>query len=232
MRELTELRRRAAEPGLVPPAPAPRGWPRVGAAELGRRARQLLRDRSRAVRRGAADARAARSTPPATRSAPTDVRRRARRAVARGCCSCAPATARGPRSPRRSLEEHVSGTGRSRQRGQPSQAAASERRARDAQARHRHQRNRTKHLDEFARSAVRHGDHALRPRPRGVPRVSFAARARALERARPGARRSDRTARPTRRSSAPPPSSRPRIGFLLQIMALHPSKRRSTHAQR
>ena len=91
--------------------------------------------------------------------------------------------------------------------------------------------NRTKHLDEFALRAVRHGDHPVRPGSRGVPAVPVAPRTRPLERSRPGTRGLDeprdvpgvrahrRRARDPHRLSSPPAHRR------------QPT-RRTTHAQR
>ena len=94
--------RRAAEPGVVPPASAPRGRAGDRASQLGGPPRQLLRHRPHRLPRGAAERR---------RCAASLVAPRARGAGAStnsehashdgGCCSCAPGTALGPRSPRR-----------------------------------------------------------------------------------------------------------------------------------
>ena len=59
------------------------------------------------------------------------------------------------------------------------------------QAWHRHQREPHQAPRRVRLPAVRHGDHAVRPRSRSLSRVPVPPRARALERSRPGARGSD-----------------------------------------
>ena len=57
---------------------------------------------------------------------------------------------------------------------------------------HRHQREPHQAPRRVRRATLRHRDHAVRPRPRGVPGVPVAPAPRALEHPRPGARGRDR----------------------------------------
>ena len=144
---------------------------------------------------------------PASRH-PAAAPRRERRRRRRGCCSCAPATAPARRWPRRSAVQLSGGAVERRERGQPSQAGASQRGAGDARARHRHRRASLQAPERVRRPALRLRDHALRPGARGLPGVPRRTRGDALEHPRPGARARTRRARAARRSSAPRPSSR------------------------
>ena len=74
------------------------------------------------------------------------------------------------------------------ERGQPSQAAASQRGAGDARPRDRHRRAALQAPERVRRAALRLRDQPLRPRARGLPRVPRRTRADPLEHPRPGAR--------------------------------------------
>ena len=92
--------------------------------------------------------------------------------------------------------------------------------------------NRTKHLDEFAVPAIRHGDHPVRSRSRGLPGVPIATRARPLERSRPGARGCDR---PRLVSGIRAHRSRARDPHQLPASSAHRHanpRRTSSHAER
>ena len=84
------------------------------------------------------------SRPRRRSSTPDDVR-----VAERGCCSCAPETARGPRSPRRCssacrpARSDAASAGSHRNRCIPTRSASSSKRGIDISA------NRTKHIDEF-----------------------------------------------------------------------------------
>ena len=186
-----EAGRRAAEPGVVPPAPAPRRRAGDGASQLRRRARQLLHHRPRRLPRRAADRRggaASRAPPRPCRRHPTarpPVRRRPRVLFL-----CTGNSARSQMA--EALLEHMSaGTIDAASAGShpkplhPNAVRVLRTRGIDISA------NRTKHLDEFV--AQRFDTViTLCDRVREVcPEFRSATRAGALERARPGARGPD-----------------------------------------
>ena len=126
---------------------------------------------------------------PALRLAPgrRPVHAPAVRVAGSGCCSCAPGTARGPRWPRRCSSACQPGRSKPRAR-EPSETTASQRRPRPSETWNRHQREPHQESRRVRLPAVRHGDHAVRPCSRGLPRVPVPPRARALERSGPRAR--------------------------------------------
>ena len=152
--------------------------------------------------------------------------------VARGCCSCARATAPGHRSPKRSSStcrpdrSHAASAGSHPKPLHPNAVRVLRTYGLDISA------TRTKHLDEFRTQRFDTRDHLVRPRSRGLPGISGGARARPLERARPGARGRRPTAPRTRRSSAPPPSSRPASASGSHCSPHTPTARRPAHGQR
>ena len=192
--ELTRAARRAAELGVVPPGSAARGRARAHASQLGRWTRQLLRRRSRGAAGTSCKPRAVRCIPvcgscrrsrhdaaadgcPAPKAAgPVPVHREQRAVADRG--GAARARCRRARStPRR--------PGATRSRCIRNAVRVMKKRGIDISG------NRTKHLDEFVGAALRRRDHAVRPRPRGLPGVPVA----------PGPRRTG--ASPIPRSKAP-----------------------------
>ena len=122
---------------------------------------------------------------PALRFAPTAVTLPTGRAGGRHeCCSCAPATAPGPRW-RRRCSSITPPRHPGAQRGQPPQAAASQRRAGDGRARHRHLRQHHQASPPIRPQPLRPRGHAVRQGPRGLPRVPGRAGHDPLEHARP-----------------------------------------------
>ena len=97
---------------------------------------------------------------------------------------------------------------------------------------HRHQREPHQAPRRVRSPAVRHGHHAVRPGPRGLPRVPVPPRARALEHPRPRARGSDRPCLVpgvrAHRSRARDPHQLPAP----ICSPTHATTRRSTNAQR
>ena len=93
---------------------------------------------------------------------------------------------------RSAARPHVGRWDPGRQRGQPSEATASQRHPRPSCVRDRHQRAPHQAHRRAPLPAVRHGDHPVRPRPGGLPGLPVPTRARPLERARPSPRGCDR----------------------------------------
>ena len=139
----------------------------IDAAQLGRRPRHLLHRRPGPLR-GVAG-RGGRSTAPGARAGPAA--RRPRPGRRRGCCSCAPATAPVPRSPRRSrsgvpaARSQASSAGSHPRPLHPNTVRVLAEHGIDVRGRA------AKHLSVFAADAVRLRDHLVRPGPRGLPGV-------------------------------------------------------------
>ena len=232
MRGADRAGRRAAEPGLVPPPPAARRRARARASQLGGRPRQLLRHRSRAVRRAAPGEPAAPCIP-----ACGSCRHRRRDSRHRPFPS-APAGPVPVHREQRTLPDrrgaaraHVGRCDRSRSGGSHPKPLHPNAVRVDAEARHRHQRQPNQAPRRVRRAALRRRDHAVRPGPRGLSRVPVASAARALEHPRPRARGRDRTAPRYPAFERTAAELETRIGFLLPDPRTT-TTRRSTHAER
>ena len=148
----------------------------------------------------------------AWRSPRTQVRR-VGRAGSRGCCSCARATARGPRWPRRSLPASKAGTRAGPHAGShpkplhPNAVRVMADRGSTSPA------HRAKHLRRFARQRFDLRDQPVRPGARGVPRVPRPPRARRTGASPTPAART--TTRPTYRLRADRRRAGDAIGYLI-----------------
>ena len=107
---------------------------------------------------------------PGLRLEPSRRCRRDGRAAGRVCCSSARETVHAPRSPQRSSNT-FRGSDRNRERGEPPEAAASERGTSHEAARHRHQCEPHQALRRARRAAFRPRDHAVRQGPGSLSRV-------------------------------------------------------------